>query len=64
MPKKDDLRRSQKEFLFVFKGSSHTPMQSHPFPNVKTDSAEKRLSDDEAQAHRKRLIANLREFGC
>lgn len=64
MSKKNEDRRNQPEFFFVF--SSETPMPSATQVTLSSScSAEQPLlSPDVMRAHRDRLIEELREFGC
>ena len=64
MSKKNEDRRSQPEFFFVFDSESKT--QSVPQRTVSTTGASERKapSPDVMKIHRDRLIEELREFGC
>lgn len=64
MSKKNEYRRSQPEFFFVFDSESKT--QSVPQRTISSTGVSecKALSPDVAKVHRDRLIEELREFGC
>lgn len=64
MSKKVEDRRSQREFFFVFIGERRSEATSSQTSNEAEVSERKTLCHDTANAHRERLISELREFGC
>lgn len=64
MDKNDEGGRNQREFFLVFSSASQknaTAMLSTSEPEAPEG---KTLSTDQVKAHRAKLIAELREFGC
>ena len=64
MSKKVEDRRSQREFFFVFIGENRSETTLSQVASEADDSERKSLCHDTLEAHRERLIAELREFGC
>jgi hypothetical protein len=64
MTKKNENRRNQPEFFFVFNGQPSLP--STTLVALSSDSSPERqsISADVMRVHRDRLIEELREFGC
>lgn len=64
MTKKNNSRKDQRQFLFVFNNLSGVFLNEELARSACEESACKDLSEDQRRAHRDRLIADLREFGC
>lgn len=64
MSNKNEDRRSQPEFLFVFDSENKAQSSAHRVVSSNSGSERKVLSPDVIQTHRDRLIEELREFGC
>jgi hypothetical protein len=64
MSKKNECPRLQREFFFVFNSANQMTSSMTSLMGESESSSGKNLSGDIATAHREKLIAELREFGC
>ena len=62
MKKRDKGQREQPEFFFVFSGKSGEEEGLKASCSVSRSPV--LLSEDASQAHREKLLAQLREYGC
>ena len=64
MSKKNEDRRNQPEFFFVFDSEGKTQSSAHHTLSSKGASERQALSPEVVKTHRDRLIEEVREFGC
>lgn len=64
MSKKNEDRRNQPEFFFVFNSEPSLPSTTLVNVGSRCSAERQLLSPDVMRAHRDRLIEELREFGC